>query len=771
MPGCEEIIEEIPGRPYRKYCSPTHRQAARKLRLEQSYQRQEQDPEPRSPWAPPAPRTEPAAESDPPTEPVPIPPAEPEAPRIPEPTPPPADELPALAPPPFAPPPAGDVKKAASRRRRTEAAALARRRAVALLGAFGILAGGGSYVAGNQNTIPGTPEAAAPEAAPPRVDPAQWATQARDTLDSVDDQLALIERTKELWRQAPVRHNAADLPIPVRDLLARESLLKQQQAILRSQLANYQTLGTAGADLAAAQQRMSSLDQMLQALPPVAESTPEQQASRDQLLQQRATARGQVDAKQKDLAALRGGVESAARNPLRDTGADITDSAVRGVVDLTEGKDPGRGSEQDPGDNPLAIGQRPQTGGRERQDPGNAAPPNPGGARDGLVGPPAGRSGGGTGGPNLASPDTGSGVGGTVTGAVGRAVDVDDSDDDSSGRSERAGGSDDDSRGRVRHRDDSDSVTDAEKLRRVRETMRLVSQVNGSSGGDLDDAVKSIMGSQGRSHLPSRPSRSGSDTTTGPRAETGAPKTASPKTASPKTASPKAATPKAATPKAAAPKSEAQPKAGSESPSRSGARPGQARPGSRPSTGQPGQPGQPAKPSQPTKPSAGSPKKAQQGEASSPRGTGKFRTVRGESRNGSGTMNGSGSHRDRELVGAGSGSGRPSHGGGGRLRESRSGSSSDGGGRGAKFGSGSGTSGGKYTRSSSGGGKKSSASGRSGGDSGRGGSRAGRGGGGHSGAHGTSGGHGGGSGKSGGGGSRGGGGKGGGGKSKGGGKH
>jgi hypothetical protein len=59
LPGCVELVQDAPGRPGRKYCSPAHRVAARRLRMAQAHDR----PGPEQPALDlPAPRVpEPAA--------------------------------------------------------------------------------------------------------------------------------------------------------------------------------------------------------------------------------------------------------------------------------------------------------------------------------------------------------------------------------------------------------------------------------------------------------------------------------------------------------------------------------------------------------------------------------------------------------------------------------------------------------------------------------------------------------------------------------------
>jgi hypothetical protein len=575
LPECQEIIEEIPGRPFRKYCCAAHRAAARKLRLEQSYQDEppvptdfsgvdDTAPVPSIPIqaAPPQPDLLPSRDADQERDDFlpaafiaqPWEPAQawepagsksssgghdarngsngknnggkgkskdasaPLSPTF-------AEWLPSL--PEYTPPPASDAASAASRRKRKEAAALARKRAVAVLGAFGILAGGGSWVVTNQTApVAQAPQAAGPRTDTPKVDPAAWAVQARDALSSVNQQLDLIAQTEQLWRQAATATGATVLPSEMRALLARRSMLTQQQALLQSQLSAYQSMGTTSSDLAAAQQRLAGVDQALRALP-AGPMSPQQQAAREQLLQQRAQAQEARDSKQKELATLQGGVENAVHAPLPDTGPDHTRSVVQSVVDLAEGKQPSKAPE-DPAqrESQLAIGAPRTQGSPERKDTFNAAPPNPRGVEDGLVAPPsrsdgqrsgpvrdtvgdAGRTvrdvGGGTArevGDTLR--DTGGSVrevGDTVRDTGGSVHDVVDDVTEpvgggrsrNSGRSGDDGGSSDDRqdspRGqsdRNRGQDDAlptdevgDQLTDEQKMQQRQDALKLVSQMTG----------------------------------------------------------------------------------------------------------------------------------------------------------------------------------------------------------------------------------------------------------------------------------------------------
>ncbi|GAA5158663.1 hypothetical protein GCM10023321_38750 [Pseudonocardia eucalypti] len=329
LPGCARNIETLPGRPQRRYCCAAHRAEARRVRV------QGLDAAAHPGLASPP-------DADLPTMPD-TAPARPLSPSF-------------SAPPPL---PGPGPSKAA----RDETTSLLKRRAVAMLGAFGILAGGGSWIASHAASVETVPVASAPPENTSTVDPVTWAAQASSLLDSIDRQLDLISQTEQLWAETPMARVFNHLPVEVQALLARKSTLEQQRTVLRTQLAEYHTAGTVAEDLVTAQRQLSELERTLKS--DASESA--------ELRRQLEEVRSQRDAKLRELSMLNSGVQEAARTPLSDN-ADRTASVVRGVADLTG--DPERARRElsrrphsAPGER-WGSGQRPEQGERSRPTEG-----------------------------------------------------------------------------------------------------------------------------------------------------------------------------------------------------------------------------------------------------------------------------------------------------------------------------------------------------------------------------------------------------------------
>ncbi|MGQ0482036.1 MAG: hypothetical protein ACT4O0_13580 [Pseudonocardia sp.] len=391
LPGCDVEIEQVPGRAARKYCSAAHRANARRMRLEQSlrsednlvgsgpaggidsesffdqvlrqvdpaFQQLESD----------LPRVDPLGGASSAVGPSGAPVEGREPRRVPRPL----DKRVARAPV-FSSPPTQDAASAADRRKRRQAAQLVRRRAVAVLGAFGILTGGGGWVVANQ---PAAPLARPEPREPGQVDLAAWAAEANIALAEVNRQLDIVAQTKQLWDSHPLSRRAAQQPRVVAELLARKTLLEQQRTLLQSELSAYQALNALSTDIAESQRELGNLEIALASLPDGWQASPEQQATRDRLVAQRDTLLRQREARERELASLQGGLDNTARSPLPDT-TDRTSPLASSVVELTEpgNPPPDRSPNREAvGGPPSALAQREPIVGQERQEVYSAAPP------------------------------------------------------------------------------------------------------------------------------------------------------------------------------------------------------------------------------------------------------------------------------------------------------------------------------------------------------------------------------------------------------------
>lgn len=336
LPGCAQNIETLPGRPQRRYCCAAHRAEARRVRV------QGLDAAAHPGLALLFDPAHPALDTDLPTMPD-TAPARPLSPSF-------------SAPPPLPGPGRGKGS-------RDETTSLLKRRAVAMLGAFGILAGGGSWIASHAASVETMPVASAPPEHTATVSPVIWAAQASSLLDSIDRQLDLISQTEQLWAETPMARVFNHLPVEVQALLARKSTLEQQRTVLRTQLAEYHTAGTVAEDLVTAQRQLSELERTLKS--DASEST--------ELRRQLEQVRSQRDAKLRELSMLNSGVQEAARTPLSDN-ADRTASVVRGVADLTG--DPERARRELSRRPHSAPGER--WGSGQRQEQGERSRPAPG---------------------------------------------------------------------------------------------------------------------------------------------------------------------------------------------------------------------------------------------------------------------------------------------------------------------------------------------------------------------------------------------------------
>jgi len=410
LPGCDVLIEDIPGRPVRRYCSAAHRAAARQARRASAHDEQDarlaatlpwlrehagrepdQDPQvgPSAVTHAPADRSHPFQAGSPlPTEsPLPIEPRlQTELPLPIEPP------LPAASPSPSASPlPAASLRQAGQplpaaspqnasvaldpTPRAPELASAGRWRALAVLSAAVVLIGTYAVTVAE----PVAPSETPVQAAPKGETHVAWAIRARLGLTSINRQLDTIAQTEEAWSQLP---NQAAAPVaPVDALMERKVLLLRRQAALRSQLGVYDAVRGAQKQLELSEQQLRAVESALHDVPPQAQRSPVQAGETALLIDQRDVHIRQRDARRQELANLQNGVQAAALTSLPDDGHE-TDRVTGEVLDIIRG---GRG-EQPSNDSavepPEVIGGREEQDGRPRQDVANSAPPDPRGPRD-----------------------------------------------------------------------------------------------------------------------------------------------------------------------------------------------------------------------------------------------------------------------------------------------------------------------------------------------------------------------------------------------------
>ncbi|MDN5751077.1 MAG: hypothetical protein L0H64_21640, partial [Pseudonocardia sp.] len=381
------VIEDVVGRPARRYCTAAHRSAARQARRAAVALGQDRQLAATLPWLR-EPEVEPASTHQPePTQPEPTQPApargeaEPERPvgRRAE----------------------GARDRAARRRaaagRPTDPVPGARtpglnapmprrRRALAVLGAAGILAGGYAVAA-----LEPVPVSASPQSATGAETGAQWASRARVALTSVNKQLDSIAQVEAEWFALPEEQRAASPTAPVEALVERRQLLERRRAMLESQLNSFESLGDARAELQESEQYLVAVEEALAEAPAAPARTPEQAAALAALDEQRDLRLRQRDARREELAALEGGVQDAAARPVPDD-AFATAEVGEEVREVIRGERGEPGTEEPPTQQPPAqqplppqpdlVGGRDEQEGTPRQDVATSAPPDPRGPGD-----------------------------------------------------------------------------------------------------------------------------------------------------------------------------------------------------------------------------------------------------------------------------------------------------------------------------------------------------------------------------------------------------
>jgi hypothetical protein len=167
----------------------------------------------------------------------------------------------------------------------------------------------------------------------PVVDPdANWPARARATLTSINAQLDLVAQVEWVWAGSDAAaRSAGALPPPVQALFERRTLLEQQGAALRSQVATWEARDRAAAALAATQEQLAALDAA-----PVTGEAAVLQALRDQ----RALLVQVCDARAAELRRLDAAVAAARRSPLPDA-SDHTSPMAMSVLAIATGSSAG----------------------------------------------------------------------------------------------------------------------------------------------------------------------------------------------------------------------------------------------------------------------------------------------------------------------------------------------------------------------------------------------------------------------------------------------
>lgn len=398
LDGCVETIGSVHGRPQRLYCSAAHRLAARRVRRAAAQATGDDRATETLPWL-----REPGPAH------VPVRPVR----------------------------PAGGSPEG-GRARRTGAAPgaapvparlcaprtpLRHRRTLALIGATAVLLGGYALTT-TPRSVDGAPAAQERTAD-------EWASRARVTLTSLDEQLGTLASTERTWARSP--HATGNDPAAVGQLRRQRDTLRQQRAALQSQLDAYASRPDAVDALAAADRQLAELDRIVAELPPPARRTTGQVAAATSLEEQRDLRARRRDACAEELEGIDDSVERARTAPLPED-RSRTDAVSGDVLALARGAEPPAPEPSGPRQAPQVLAGGRETGGdRERDDVGTSGPPDPRGPVDETAPRaegPAGGSGRGAGsrpdGDRGAAPRAAAakaGPGETLGGAVSDAAD------------------------------------------------------------------------------------------------------------------------------------------------------------------------------------------------------------------------------------------------------------------------------------------------------------------------------------------------------------
>lgn len=202
------------------------------------------------------------------------------------------------------------------------------RHLVAVVGVASALAAGSTFTFGD------VADSFDPDHVPRAVAAADWDSQARLALTSIERQLDSIAATEVVW-DTQIAPLYAGTPEQVKAMLARKTLLEQQRAALRSQLATLNQLAEARAAIVDLDRQIAQVTATLDNLPPAGRLSPDQlyvrdalTARRDLLLQERA-------ARQADIGRLQQGVVAAQLSPVPDP-VDQTTPLTQRVLDLRD---------------------------------------------------------------------------------------------------------------------------------------------------------------------------------------------------------------------------------------------------------------------------------------------------------------------------------------------------------------------------------------------------------------------------------------------------
>ena len=359
LPGCNAVIEPVPGRPERRYCSPAHRAAARQARRAAARREREARLAETLPWLRTSEEPTTTGERQAAVEH--------------------ARSRPGLRS--GAASPSTQPPTRAERPRRNLGRISRRRRTLAVLGVAGLIAGG--YTGTASGPVPPSPP-------PVQVNPVpseeEWAAQARIALTSVERQLDTLVQAEEEWERLAEKQRAApgSPPKPVREMRERKALLERQRATLQSQLDAYRSLKESESELEVAEQHLRTVERALRDVPPQPRRTPEQASTIAALSEQRDLRIRQRDVKRQEVENLRRSVEAAKLIPLPDTTAATTELANRVREVIRNG-----GRSQDREDGTTAVPRQPDVvigrgqDGRSRRPTGTSRPPEPRGTREG----------------------------------------------------------------------------------------------------------------------------------------------------------------------------------------------------------------------------------------------------------------------------------------------------------------------------------------------------------------------------------------------------
>ncbi|WP_181782098.1 hypothetical protein, partial [Pseudonocardia pini] len=280
LPGCDLVVESVPGRPERLYCCAAHRLAMRRLRRAAAHSAEDPAVTATLPWL-----REPM-----PSEPRPV-----------------RSTVETEVENSTADGRDRSVADAPTAGRSSWMRALARqKRTIAVLGATAILLGGYALTAGAPVDPSPPPSVAAPTSEE------NWASRAELALTAVSGQLEALEIAEQDWKASPVAREGGTPPVAVREMERRRQVLQQQRATLQSQLEGYRELERSTDELQRADEQLAAIDELLSV------DTGRDQAWSTALAEQRELRGRHRDGVQQQVSTLREGVELAVRTPLPD---------------------------------------------------------------------------------------------------------------------------------------------------------------------------------------------------------------------------------------------------------------------------------------------------------------------------------------------------------------------------------------------------------------------------------------------------------------------